>query len=507
MAGILNIVGENGILKTLSGLTRAYIQQQKTLRKLLLKAGDTQYGKQFRFSDILFSEHLVQEFQKNVPISSYSDIYTWWQRAYNGEESVTWPGKIKYFALSSGTTEGASKYIPVSKQMVKAITKSSIRQLVYIGRNRNIPKECFTKHFLMIGGSTDLNFNGINFSGDLSGITTSNVPALFQGLAKPDPEIRAKKSWDEKIDSIIQEAHNWDVSVVAGVPAWIQIVFEKIIDHYKLNHIHEIWPNLHVYLWGGVSIEPYKKSISDLCGRPIQYWETYLASEGFFAFQSSQNAKGMRLICNNGIFFEFIPFNSENFDEDGNLRKNPLVCSLKDVKLNIQYALIISTCSGAWRYMIGDTVEFVNIRQPEIKITGRIKHFLSICGEHLSVENMNTAIMETSSHFGMTSNEFTVAGIQLNGRHAHEWFVGTNTESVDEKIYKKYLDDILCKLNDDYAVERKHALSEVIVHIIPNTYFNEFLKIKGKQGSQTKFPRVLSSGWFSDWKEFLTKHK
>jgi hypothetical protein len=306
MASILKSIRDIPIIKVAGSSARAHAKQQRVLRKLLLKAGNTEFGKQYHFGDILFSDKVVSEFQQHVPFHTYKEMNTWWKRAYEGEKDITWPGKVKFFALSSGTSEGASKYIPVTKQMIRAITRASMRQLVQIGRDKNIPGDLLTKHMLLIGGSTDLNFNGVNYSGDLSGITTSHIPVIFQTLAKPEPHIKAKKNWEEKIQDIIREAPNWDVSMVAGVPAWVQIIFEKIIAHYKLNNIHELWPNLSVYTWGGVSIDPYRKSIDKLCGKPLQYWETYLASEGFFSFQFAQAAKGMRLLLSSNVLMKII---------------------------------------------------------------------------------------------------------------------------------------------------------------------------------------------------------
>ncbi|MBI3234124.1 MAG: GH3 auxin-responsive promoter family protein, partial [Bacteroidetes bacterium] len=396
MSSLLKTITDNPLIKLTTGSGRAYARQQRVLKKMLLRAGNTAFGKEYHFDDILFSDHVIPDFQKQVPFHTYKEMNVWWKRAYEGEKAVTWPGKTKYFALSSGTSEGASKYIPVTKQMIRAITRASMRQLVSIGRNRDIPKEVLTKQMLLIGGSTDLNFNGVNFCGDLSGITTGNVPFFAQPLTKPDLHIRAKKNWDEKINDIVNEASKWDISMVAGVPAWVQIIFERIIEHYHVKTIHDIWPNLQVYTWGGVSIEPYRKSIDKLCAKPLQYWETYLASEGFFSFQSRQDSKGMKLILNNGIFFEFIPFDDNHFDSDGNLLAGAQAITVKDVKKDVNYAIVISTCSGAWRYLIGDTVTFVNLKNLEIKITGRTKHYLSICGEHLSVDNMNTAVQDTA---------------------------------------------------------------------------------------------------------------
>lgn len=438
----------------------------------------------------------------------YTIMHEWWQKAYNGAENITWPGKIEFFALSSGTSEGASKYIPVSQDMIKSITKASLRQVISIAKT-NIPKDFLTKDYLMVSGSTSLYFNdeGKTYAGDLSGITSGRIPGWFDRFSKPSHDIRSEKSWQNKIERMVEEAPDWDVVAIAGVPAWIQILFENIIARYHLKNIHDLWPNLSVYIWGGVSIEPYKKSLDKLLGQPIMYFETYLASEGFVAYQAKKDAKGMRLNFKNGMFFEFVPFNENNFDENGNLMPDALSLSIKQVELDKEYAIILSTCSGAWRYLIGDTIKFVNLDECEIKITGRVKHFLSICGEHLSVDNMNKAISMLSDQLEMPINEFTVKGMTINGVHSHHWYIASDRPDLKEKEVAAQLDKYLCEVNDDYATERKHALSEVKVTLLPGDTFIGWMQEQGKFGSQNKFPRVLTNTKYQEWLNYLGEIK
>lgn len=483
---------------------RAIKFQYRTLRKLLSKGAITDYGKRHQFSSILASENLYDSFKKVVPITNYEKMFPWWQRAYNGEYDVCWPGKVEYFALSSGTSEGSSKYIPVTHDMLKYIKKASFKQIVSIAKT-DMPKDYLTKHYLMIAGSVDLEFNGINYSGDLSGITTQNLPFWFEKFSRPHVDIRKERNWESKLEKIANNAKDYDVAMIAGVPAWIQILFEDIIAKYNLNNIHEIWPNLSVYIHGGVNIAPYKNSLNNLLGKPIMYFETYLASEGFLGFQNSLDSKGMNLLFNNGIFYEFVPFNSDNFNEFGELLENPEIIKLEDVQEQEEYALLITTCSGAWRYMIGDVIKFTDKDTNAIVITGRTKHFLSLCGEHLSVDNMTKAVELTANHFGTNMHEFTVKGIHHQGKFAHEWYIGCEAESINTDLVKEILDVNLKALNDDYKTERNHALKEIIVHLIPNRLFLEFLAYKGKTGAQTKFPRVLTDSLFLEWQEFLTK--
>ncbi|MCO6495269.1 MAG: GH3 auxin-responsive promoter family protein [Bacteroidetes bacterium] len=485
---------------------KAGSSQNRTLRKLLTKAAHTEFGKYYQFEQILDSKDIYKVFCQKVPISNYSSMYPWWQRQYNNEGNITWPGKVEYFALSSGTSEGASKYIPVTKEMLKSIKKASFRQILNIALT-DLPKDYLTKHYLMIGGSTDLHFNGNVYSGDLSGITTQNVPPWFERFSKPSMEIRSTRNWQEKIDKITSDAKNWDVVMVAGVPAWIQLLFENIIKTYNLNNIHDIWPNFSVFIHGGVSLAPYRRGLDKLMGQPIMYFETYLASEGFVAFQHKPHSKGMRLVFRNEMFYEFIPFDKNNFNESGELHENPNVIPISEVEEGKEYAILLSTCAGAWRYMIGDVVKFVDVDNCEIKITGRTKHFLSMCGEHLSVDNMTQALHIVADNLKLNFIEFTVKGVPYENFFAHQWYIGTTDVNVDEETVKNMLDETLKQLNDDYATERLHALKTIMVKVIPNDVFLQWMDSQGKTGSQNKFPRVLTDEKYKSWVSFLNEIK
>jgi hypothetical protein len=502
--GIINTIVKKGIeIKRRFDINqpKAYDLQVKVLRKLIEKARDTEFGKQYGFEEIFFSPNITETFAKQVPAGDYGYMMPWWEKARQGDKDVAWPGKVNYFALSSGTSEGASKYIPITADMLKNIKRTSARQLLSIARTNALPKDAMTKDSLIVGGSTDLEFNGINYCGDLSGITTSNLPLWFQPFSKPERDTRKLKNWQEKIDEMVRDAKKWDVGMVAGVPAWIQILFEKIIDYYKLENIHDIWPNFRIYIHGGHSFEPYKKAFEKLLGQPIYYFETYLASEGFMAFQATANAKGMRLQIKSGIYFEFVPFDSENF-EDGNLRPNAQVQNLMEVELGKEYAPLISTCAGTWRYLIGDVIKFVDFKTLEVQITGRTKHFLSLCGEHLSVDNMTKALSLLSTELNVDMKEFTVCGERSENLFAHHWYIACDSP-IDQEFVKTRLDELLKQLNDDYAVERLHALREVFVDVIPTGYFIQWMEKRGKLGSQNKFPRVMKGDLAEDWKAFV----
>ena len=482
-----------------------YSKQVKTLRKLLAKAEFTAFGEHYHFTRLLSQPDPIPAFTSSIELHDYNSMFKkWWYRSLNGEAFVTWPERVKYFALSSGTSESSSKHIPVTKDTLRAIRKASIRQMMAL-HHFDLPEEFFTKGMLMVGGSTHLNYNGTYYSGDLSGITTGNIPFWFQHFYKPGNRIARERDWNTKLDEIVKNAKDWDIGIVAGVPAWIQIVFERIIAYYNVNNIHDIWPNLAVYVWGGVSIKPYRKGLDQLCGKKLAYLETYLASEGFMAFQDDPAKEGQKLLLDNGIFFEFVPFNEDNFDADGALKNNPVTLNISQVEENTDYALLISTCSGAWRYLIGDTIRFTNVDSAEIVITGRTKQFLSLCGEHLSQDNMNRAIDLVSEELNISIPEFTVAGINYENLFAHHWYLGT-PDDIDPAVVRASLDKHLCELNDDYRVERTAALKEVMVDVLPAETFISWMKKHGKVGGQHKFPRVMKNDRLEDWREHVKQN-
>ncbi len=486
-------------------IEEAELIQKKTFKKLLSKAEYTSFGRQHHFSELIESNTFLSDYQQSVKMGDYSKMLPWWTRSKMGEPDVTWPGEIKNFAVSSGTSDGSSKYIPVSDQMLKTIKRASIRQVLSIAQT-DVPKDHIAKKWLMIGGSTELEYNGMYYSGDLSGITTGSVPILFQRLSKPGIQIRREKNWQEKIEKITEEAKDWDVGMVAGVPAWIKLLFENIIDKYGLDNIHDLWPHFEAYIHGGVSLTPYKKSLDALMGKPIMYFETYLASEGFIAYQNRLNSEGgMRLLLRSGIYFEFVPFNGNNFSENGELLPQAKALTISEVNDKEEYALLISTCSGAWRYLIGDTIKFTNLDRCEIKITGRTKHFLSLCGEHLSVDNMNRAIEIVANDYDTSFEEFTVCGIPYEVFFAHEWFISCDNEAIRGKAQeiKVKLDMTLKVLNDDYRVERSAALKAINVKLLPSGSFYNWMRENGKEGSQNKFPRVLSKELLKKWRAHL----
>lgn len=486
-------------------ITRKSMQemQTKTLRKLLKKSANTEFGKHYKFEKLLQSENLITEYQKNIPFFDYNKIYSeWWYKLVDeGKNDITWPGKIKNFALSSGTTGSSSKKIPISKDMLLSMRKASFRQMCTM-KDFDLPKDFYDKEMLMLGGSTHLERVDHGSMGDLSGILAGNLPIWMNKFYKPGSKISKESDWNLKLDIITKEAHKWDIGIVAGVPAWIQMLFERIIKHYNVKSIHDIWPNFKIYVHGGVAFTPYKENFKSLLGKELIYLETYLASEGFIAFEKLNGVGAMSLVMRNGIFYEFIPFSSENFSSEGELLGNAKAVGLSEIKENTEYAIVISTNAGAWRYLIGDTIKFTNISKQELIITGRIKQFLSLCGEHLSVGNMNAAISMLNDEFDLAINEFTVVGHNYENQFAHTWWIGTD-KKVDELSVKKALDTLLCALNDDYKTERTAALKEIFVRLVPNQFFYEWMQDQNKIGGSHKFPRVLNTKQRISWEKFL----
>jgi hypothetical protein len=481
------------------------VTQKKELVKLLRKSQFTAIGEHYKFSELLNSDDIQKSFEEVVPVHNYQSMYKrWWYRSLNGESYVTWPGKVKYFALSSGTSDASSKYIPITSDMLHGIKQVTLRQLISTTKF-DFPLDFYEKGILMIGGSTHLQYNGSYYEGDLSGITAANIPFWFQHFYRPGRRISRTVDWATKLDEMVKKAPSWDIGIIVGVPAWVQILMERIINEYNLTSIHDIWPNLSVYVHSGVSFKPYLKSFEKLVSKPLLYNESYLASEGFIAFQNGLNTKGMELVLDNGIYYEFVPFNSDNFDYDGNFNSKPQTLTIADIEENVDYAVLMTTNAGAWRYLLGDTIKFVDKNKSEIVITGRTSQFISICGEHLSQENMNRTIELLQDELDVEIKEFTVAGVHHGSLFAHNWFIGTD-DTLDSKLAAEVIDKHLKNLNDDYRVERMEAIQDVCVKVLPAHVFYDYMKISGKEGSANKFPRVLKNSRITEWETYLNNN-
>src|SRR3954468_8001396 len=478
-----------------------YKAQKKELLQMLKKAKHTAFGLKYKFSKILESPDPVSAFQQQVPVYDYDAINEeWWHYLLEGHQNVTWPGGQQYFALSSGTTSN-KKSIPVTPDMINAIKKSGVQQIMSL-KNFDLPADFFEKDILMLGSSTSLIEQEDHFEGEISGISAANIPAWFSKFYKPGAEIASIANWDEKVRRIAEEAPGWDIGSISGIPSWVELMLKEIIHHNKLNTIHDIWPNLHVYTSGGVAFDPYRKSMEKLLARPLVYIDTYLASEGYLATQKRPDTNSMALIVNNGIFFEFVPFVEENIDDEGRVKQGVKVLTLEQAEENIEYVLLISTVSGAWRYMIGDTVIITDKKRYEIKISGRTKHYLNVVGEQLSIQKMNMAIQQLEHAFDIEVKEFTAATVLQNDEYFLKFVIGTDKE-IDEAKAAQLVDEELCNNNKNYKVARTKALKGVEVEIVPVEQFYNWSEEYKKLGGQAKIPRVMKEDAFNEFRNYV----
>lgn len=477
-------------------------EQVNQLRYLLDKAKHTSFGIYYGFEDILRSNDIRREFIRKVPVYEYDDIFKrWWCRSLEGEKDICWPDRVNYFALSSGTTGSESKRIPVTKDMLHAIQKTSLQQIFSLS-HYDLPVDFFEKDILLVGSTTSLEDKGLYKQGEISGISASNIPEWFSSYYKPGNEIAGIEDWDEKVDTIVQRAPEWDVGAMAGIPAWYQVMLERIIKYYDVDTIHDIWPNLKVYASGGVAFEPYQHNFEKLFGKPVYILDTYLASEGYLAFQAKPEGHAMKLVLNNGIFFEFIPFNDKNFDQDGKLVDGPESHLLEEVEEGTEYAVVISTCSGAWRYLIGDTIRFTSKKDYEIVITGRTKHFMNVAGSQLSVEKMNAGIKMLQEEFNVEITDFLVSAIDYEGGFAHKWYMGSK-QDFDKYVAAEKLDQYFKQVNKNYKVARTRALKAVYIETVPSDYFLQYHANFKSVGGQSKTPRVMKKEQFKEFEEFI----
>lgn len=482
--------------------------QERQLLQLLRTAQHTSFGQYHGFVEAALSPNPVATFQQNVPAADYNQLYNrWWNRAHLCDTpDVTWPGHTPYYALSSGTSQSATKYIPVTHDMLRA-TKRGSRRMFYDLAKYNLSSDHFTKQMLMVGSCTVVKPEGRHQTGDLSGILGLNRPLWMSRYYRPGRQISDLTDWDARIDAIVDAAPGWDIGSVVGNPAWVQMIFERMLDRHHVREVRDLWPNLSVLVHSGVFFEPYRPMIEQLVGGPLAYIDSYLASEGFIAYQNRPGAHGMRLLLDCGVFFEFVPFNDDHFDDNGDLRsQQPKALTFNEVRENEPYALLLSTCSGAWRYLLGDVVQFTDVERAEIRLVGRTKQFLSSCGEHLSIDNLTAAVRRADERLHAGVREFAVSAKQVNGYWAHQWWVSIDNPAVSPAALAQLLDEELCLLNDDYRVERQYALRDVQVELLPNHTFFDWLASKGKMNGQAKVPRVLKGAQLADFEAFLNKN-
>jgi GH3 auxin-responsive promoter len=488
------------------GMENAKRNQQKALIKLLSKACKTDFGKYHHFAEILKYKNnidiLFESFKKEVPLFHYGNIFeTWWQPILDGKLDVCWPGKIRYIAITSATSTGHNKQIPVSDELIRN-TKNISRAMIACIPKQGVPHGALVKSYFYIGGSTTLEDHANYKLGFFSGIMQLETPTWFQELCKPAPNVHALKKYTEKRDEILKYANTWDVGIVSGFPIWIVSLLEEIVDYFKVSDIHQLWPNLELYQHGGMQIAPYLDRLDKVLGRPIAMMNSYVASEGFFAF-TKQKGGSLELVNTDEFFYEFIEMKQANFDENGIPNLNIETIALWQVLPQVEYAMVVTNCSGAWRYIIGDTIIFENTSNFSLRFAGRTALFLNVCGENISMVQLENAMKSLSIKLGMKEMEYTVTVKQAEKKWEYQWYVSDKINMV-EGVISDILDQSLIAQNMDYQDARKiGVISGIKVIKIPEKRFLQFLQRPGKDNAQLKFPRVLKGQALQDWEAFI----
>jgi len=463
--------------------------QERTFSGLLSQAKDTDFGSDHNFANI----QNYEDFKKNVPIRDYEDLRPYIDRMVNGEEDVLWPGKPTYLAKTSGTTSGV-KYIPISKESMPEHIKAARNALLnYIHETGKTDFVDGSMIFLQ-GSPIMAEKHGIQV-GRLSGIVAHHVPQYLQKNRKPSYEVNCIEDWEQKVDAIVDETLNEDMRLISGIPPWCQMYFDRLSAKAGDKKIKDIFPNFKLFVYGGVNYEPYRSKIEESIGFAIDTIETYPASEGFIAFQDSQKDKGLLLLADSGIFYEFIPVD-EYFDA------NPTRLQLKDVELNKNYALILNTNAGLWGYSIGDTVKFVSKNPYKIIVSGRIKHYISAFGEHVIGEEVEHALLSVAKAEGIDITEFTVAP-QVNPPQGelpyHEWFIEFGAEPKDIAEFSLKVDAALQKKNIYYFDLIKGSILQPLkIMSLKKNAFIDYMRSKGKLGGQNKVPRLANDRKIAD---------
>ena len=463
--------------------------QEKIFKDLIYKAKDTEWGKKYNYNSI----SSISEFQKNVPVSTYEEIFPYISRMQEGENNILWPGEITWFAKSSGTTNARSKFIPVSKESLEDCHFKAGKDELILYIKNNPETKIFDGKSLFVGGSfNQIRSNPDIFCGDVSAILMQNLPLWGEYLRTPSLQTALLADYEEKIEKLAEEASQENVVSIAGVPTWMALLLKKVVEKKGAKNIFEVWPNLEIFFHGAVSFLPYQKLFDELLpSTQMHYMEAYNASEGFFAVQDDLTLPGeMLLLSDCGIFYEFILMSEFGLDEFR-------VLTMAEVKMGKNYALIISTNAGLWRYVIGDTVVFTSLFPHRIKITGRTKHFINAFGEEVVVDNTDKAITLACNGTGAFISDYTVAPIFMeNGkRGAHEWVI--EFEKVPESMdkFKEILDTSLREINSDYDAKRfkNIALGPPIIRVVSKNTFYKWMKSRKKLGGQNKVPRLSST--------------
>jgi len=459
--------------------------QQQVFNHLLGSAQFTEYGKKHNFEHI----NSISDFQKLVPINDYDTLKPYIQRILEGNQNILWPSPITWFAKSSGTTSDKSKFIPVSKESLDDNHFRGGKDILALYLRNNSQSSLTSGKCLILGGSHQVNqLNGASFFGDLSAVMLQNMPLAGQLFRTPELSIALMTEWEEKIEKMAHSTIHENVTYIAGVPTWTIVLIKRIFEITGKSSLLDIWPNLELYIHGGVNFTPYRRQFEQLVPSPhMHYRETYNASEGFFAAQDREDEEGMLLFLNHGIFYEFMPM-----EEYG--KEHPKTLTLKEVELYKNYALVISTNGGLWRYLVGDTVQFTSTSPFRIKVTGRLKHFMNAFGEEVIVDNTDNAIAIACAETGAVVNDYSAAPVYMTDKSngAHEWVIEFEHLPMPLEVFVALLDKSLQAVNSDYEAKRHKdiALRMPIVHIMPKDGFKQWLKDKGKLGGQHKVPRL-----------------
>jgi hypothetical protein len=466
--------------------------QREVLQDLVTSAQYTEFGRKYDFSSL----YNVRDFKKAVPIHEYADLKPYITRIMEGEQNLLWNTPINWFAKSSGTTSDKSKFIPISNESLEDNHFRGAKDVLTLYYQFNPYSDLLTGKGLIIGGSHTVHqINDETHYGDLSAVLLQNSPFWGKWVRTPELSIALMDEWESKIEKLAQHTIHENVTSISGVPTWTMVLFRRILEITGKQTIAEVWPDLELYLHGGVSFVPYREHFEKLIGKPINYLEMYNASEGVFAAQDSPDADGMLLFTDHGIFMEFMPLQEYGKDE-------PKTIGLSDVELGKNYALVISTNGGLWRYCIGDTVQFTSLNPFRIKVSGRIKHYINAFGEELIVDNTDRAIKLACEQTGAVVNDYTAAPVYFSaeGNGAHEWLIEFEKEPASIDHFSYELDIALKQCNSDYEAKRTKdiALRPPILHSIEKGSFSRWLKIKGKLGGQHKVPRLSNDRKYLD---------
>jgi hypothetical protein len=458
--------------------------QREVLQDLITSAQYTEFGRKYNFSK-LFD---IADFKEAVPIHEYDDLKPYIQRIMEGEQNILWNTPVSWFAKSSGTTSDKSKFIPVSDESLQDCHYQAAKDVLTFYYNFNPDSDLLTGKGLVIGGSHNIHqVNDEVHYGDLSAVLLQNSPFWGHWIRTPELSIALMDEWETKIERLAETTIRENVTSISGVPTWTLVLFKRILEITGKSCMAEVWPSLELYIHGGVSFTPYRQQFHKLIGKKIHYLEMYNASEGFFAAQDNPSEEGMLLFVDHGVFMEFMPI-----EEYG--KKHPETMGLQDVELGKNYALIISTNGGLWRYLLGDTVQFTSVYPFKIKVSGRLKHYINAFGEEVIVDNSDKAIAMACAKTNAIVNDYTAAPVYFgdNNNGAHEWLIEFEKDPGDVNAFITELDHALQQINSDYEAKRYKdiALAKPIVHVLRKGVFANWLKSKGKLGGQHKVPRL-----------------